>query len=320
MKKKVALLVATALLIAGLALMATTLFLVGFDFTKFETVTYTETTFDLVDGFTALDIRVDDADVQLLPTTDGSFKVVCNDRETLIYSATVTDGKLTVSYTDARTLADYIGFFFRPTLVTVYAPAGAYEALVINGSTGDVEIPSDFSFTSVSVAIGTGDISCRACATGEINLTTTTGDVDINGVTAGSITVNTTTGDVDGARISCADAISVGVTTGDVELCDLACRSLAVSGSSGDLSLVDVVAQQRMKIVRTTGDVELVRVDAEEIDIKTGTGDVSGTIRTAKHFDADASTGDVRIPENGTGGTCKIRTSTGDIFIRLSAV
>jgi hypothetical protein len=47
------------------------------------------------------------------------------------------------------------------------------------------------------------------------------------------------------------------------------------------------------------------------------TGDVSGSLRTDKIFNVQA-TGDVNVPKSGTGGLCDITTTTGDIHIRVS--
>ena len=61
----------------------------------------------------------------------------------------------------------------------------------------------------------------------------------------------------------------------------------------------------------------LERCDAAEIMINTDTGDVEGSLLSDKIFAAKSGTGDVEVPETGTGGRCIITTDTGDISITV---
>ena len=51
--------------------------------------------------------------------------------------------------------------------------------------------------------------------------------------------------------------------------------------------------------------------------IKTSTGDVEGTLLSEKIFSIHTSTGKVKVPNTNNGGTCEIKTSTGDIEIQI---
>ena len=70
-------------------------------------------------------------------------------------------------------------------------------------------------------------------------------------------------------------------------------------------------------LASSTGDVDLIDSDSDTFDIETSTGHVKGTILTTKIFDAKSDTGKVDVPLSGTGGLCKIRTSTGSIEIKI---
>ena len=62
---------------------------------------------------------------------------------------------------------------------------------------------------------------------------------------------------------------------------------------------------------------EFDKLDAENLEIETGTGDVRGTLLSSKIFMVKTSTGDIDVPETTTGGICKVKTSTGEVYIRI---
>ena len=106
-------------------------------------------------------------------------------------------------------------------------------------------------------------------------------------------------------------------TTGDVLLQGVRCADLTIDGTTGDVEMKDVIASGKITVKVTTGDVELEACDGGELFLKATTGDVEGTLLTPKTFEAKATTGKVDVPNPSTGGLCKIKTTTGDIQIRI---
>ena len=72
-----------------------------------------------------------------------------------------------------------------------------------------------------------------------------------------------------------------------------------------------------MDLKSGSGDIDFNSCDGINIVISTGSGDVTGSFRTAKTFDANSGSGDVRVPQDGNGGNCKIRCGSGDITIEI---
>ena len=130
-----------------------------------------------------------------------------------------------------------------------------------------------------------------------------------------ALAVTLSTGDVTVSGDFRFESIDIAVTTGDV-VCRASAERLKLAASTGDITLFDVTAGE-IALTTSTGDITVSGCDAERIELVTGTGDVEGTLLTPKIFDAQSRTGDVCLPENGNGGTCRIRTKTGDIDIRL---
>ena len=311
--------IAVALILIGAAITFTALCMANWDFRNFDNTTYETVTHEPAGDLQNISISSSDADVILRPAEDGTLRVVCHENVKVPHTVTLVDGTLTVKSVDNRAWYDHIqAFSFDTPKITVYLPDDAYGDLALQGSTGDVDIPSAFSFASITVQRSTGDVICRASSETGITISVSTGDILLMNATASEITLRTTTGDVGLSRVSCSGRVALDVDTGDVTATDLRCGSFSSEGTTGDAKLTRVIASQAMHLSRSTGDVALDACDAAEIDISVSTGDVHGTLLSPKIFSASADTGSVRVPQSGEGGSCTIHTTTGDIHISIS--
>ena len=283
----------------GLLLCGVGLAQMGFDFTKLNTEAYVENTYTVTDLFENICIDTDVADVRLLPTEGKECKIVCHETEKVTYAVTVENGTLRIELQDARKWYEHIGiFFFGERSLTVYLPQTELNSLQLTADTADVEVTKDFSFVSAQISTDTGDVSWYASTSKSLSISTDTGDVWVEMPEAGEVTLKTDTGHL---RVS-----------------SVRCQALHAQSSTGDISFTNVLVSGALTAKCSTGDVRFADTDAATIDVKTSTGDVTGTLRSAKQFDADSSTGDIHVPKTTTGGSCKIRTSTGDIRIQIS--
>lgn len=325
--------IAVVLILVGAVLFVSVLAEKDFDFTRLDNRVFETNTHVIDTAFTGIEIDASTADVTLLPSTDGTCRVVCFETEKETNLVEVKDGKLTVKRNDRRKWYDYIGIHFRTPSITVYLPETAYGAFTVHMSTGDVLISREFTFASIAVSGSTGDVSCYASAEGEISVALSTGDLRLEALRAGSIRAKVSTGSVKATQITCAGAfeartttgsimveqmtcagaVVANVSTGRVTLTGVTCASLASEGSTGNLSMTDVIATECFTVERDTGDVHMERCDAQDILIGTDTGNVKGILLSEKRFVASSSTGRVRVPEGTDGGRCEVRTSTGNI-------
>ncbi len=272
--------VAAALVALGLLIFAVVMTVYGWDFTKLSTMDYETNTYEIDEDFGRITIDVDMADIRFLPSEDGTCKVVCYELTDAKHTVEVAEGCLTVTSREDREWFDYIGIVAGSPKITVYLPEEKSVALSVAGSTGDVEISGGFSFESMEITLSTGDVAIR--------------------------------------DVTCRGELEITLSTGDTNVKNVACNSFASQGSTGDVILTNVIAKEKLFVRRSTGDVELDGVDAPEITIETSTGDIEGTLCSGKHFIADSDTGDVRVPKDSEGGTCRLNTSTGDIRVRVA--
>lgn len=313
---KVWLIIAALLVLIGCILFAVVMTTLKWDFKKLGTVKYETNTYEISEAFDGISINTDTADIVFAISNDGKCRVECYEDEDTKHSVSVENNMLVISV-NSKAWYDYIGFHFGSPKITVYLPKTQYDSLLIDESTGDVEIPKEFMFKDVDISLSTGDVDFCASASEMIKIKASTGDICVENISADSLDLLVSTGKITVSGVTCEGDVTVGVSTGKTYLSDIACKSVISSGSTGDISLENVIAAEKFSIERSTGDVKFVGSDADEIFVKTSTGDVTGSLLTDKVFNAQADTGDVDVPKTATGGRCEINTNTGDIEITV---
>lgn len=314
-KTKIWLLIATSLVLIGCILFAGVMSMLEWDFTKLSTTKYETNTYEVSDAFDGISIDTTTADIVFVLSDNGKCRVECHEEEKAKNSVTVEEGILNIKLVYER--AGYFGLNIGSPKITVYLPKTEYTSLLIDESTGDIEIPKDFSFNNVDISLSTGDVNFNASASEMIKIKTSTGDIRVENISAGTLDLSVSTGKVTVSSVTCEGDITVGVSTGKAYLTDIACKNVISSGSTGDISLDNVIAAKKFYIERSTGDVRFENSDATEIFVETGTGYVTGTLLTDKVFIIQTDTGNVDVPKNVDGGRCEIITNTGDIKITI---
>lgn len=309
--------ISLALILLGIILATLGLAVNGFNFRRFDMTKIDEKTFEVSAPFTSISVETGATDVRFAPSQTGAgASVVSHVDKKIQYSVEVVNGVLTVSRKDTRKWYDYIGIRFAKQYVTVYLPEGEYQNLTVTGTTGDVTVPSNFTFESVSVKMSTGDIRYSASAK-NVSLEVTTGDISFTG-SAESLSLKGSTGDYSIRRATVTDSITVNATTGDVEMENVTAQTVAISLRTGDVDLNQVVTAGETKITATTGDVELSYCDAGEYNVTTTTGDVEMSLLTPKIYNVTTNTGRKRVPQSvANAGFCNVTCRTGDIEIRV---
>lgn len=329
---KVILIVSATLVVLWALLLAVRLAAGGWRFLGYE-----ENTHEVNGAFEGISLKTITADVILLPAEDGVCRVVCREQEKVGHRVTVENGTLTIAAADERKWYDYITLFsVGKTQIKVYLPSADYASLVLEGDTGDVEIPKDFAFESIDISLSTGDVTNCATAesvriktsTGDVSseasaqrlfVRTSTGDISVQNAAMGALDLSVSTGRVTVSSVACTGSVSISVSTGKTHVTDVTCQSLVTTGDTGDITLENVIASETFSIKRSTGDVRFEACDAAELFVETDTGSVKGTLLTEKIFFAQTDTGKVNVPKSVSGGRCEIVTSTGSISMAIAS-
>ncbi len=314
---KVLHIIAISCIVVGLLLGVTALALEDFNMYLFDTNKYIEGSETLTADFAHIKIDTIEGHIRLIRTEEDTCRVEYKCREKVEYRIAVEDDTLVIKTDDQRKWYDHITFFsFLNSELTIYLPESHYASLRIETTTGKVEIPRDFDFDTATVEATTGHIDYAAYNSENVTLSVTTGNVTVRRCTLNQLSVESTTGDIIVNSVN-AGKMKLELTTGDIQVDNCVAGSLAIQSSTGDVELENTRVINEMKITATTGDVEFEHCDAGSILIETTTGDVEGSLLSPKIFIANTDTGDVRVPQTTTGGTCKITCTTGDIEITI---
>ena len=320
MKKttKIWLILASVLVVSGLALSMAVLEAVQWDFSALSTQPHEESSHEICEDFSSISIEGDTVDVFFVPAPDGACRVTCLKPATEKFTASVEGDTLVIETTDERAWYHNIGIFFGETAMTVYLPHTEYGALSIEGDSSDIVIPEEFFFESINIMTDTGDVKNYASAAQTIAVQTDTGDILMEKVSAAAVDCSVSTGDITLSQVAVEKDVQMDVTTGDVNADDVTCQSLISDGNTGDMLLKNVIARERFLIGRDTGYITFDGCDAAELSVTTDTGDIKGSLLTDKVFIIRTDTGDVDVPDTVSGGKCELTTDTGDISIKLA--
>ena len=286
-KNKVLFVTSVSFMLIGAIIFTGVMSVLKWDFTKLNTTKYENNVHVVDDQFKNLLINTNTADVVFLKSDDGTCKIECVEYLKEKHSVEVEEQTLKITITDNRKWYDHITFFsFVVPKIKVYLPQSQYGALSIAVSTGDVEIPNDFTFESIDIKGSTGCVKSKANATDYLNVKLSTGNVDIGDV------------DVRYTKYIKPKNVNITVTTGDVKL-----------WRTG--------AQEKLTVNCSTGNVWLCITEAPYVFVKTTTGNVEGNLYTAPKFITHTNTGSIKVPQAKTDDVFEITTNTGDIYFKV---
>ncbi len=315
--KKIWLIVGASLTLLGCIIFFGVIALLNFDFTNLSTNKYQTNLHEIDSDYKSISIISDTADIVFVASENGKALVECYEHENEKHSVTLNNDTLIIEAVNTKKWYENVGINFGSPKITVYIPSGEYDSLSIKESTGDINIPDDFKFEKIDIAVSTGDVALSSSATDTIKISSSTGDITISDVSAASLDLSATTGKISLSDIVSGDDVSLVVSTGKTVLTNVECKNLTSSGSTGDISLNSVIAMESFSITRSTGDVTFDGSNAEKILVKTDTGDVNGWLLSDKIFITKTDTGDINVPSSTTGGKCEVTTDTGDINLRI---
>lgn len=275
-------------------------------------------TYDLTDDFNKININTTISEIEFKTSEDANKKVVCQETEKDIHDVKVDDGELKIKYNNTRKWYERIfNFSFHKIKVTVYLPAGEYGDLAIDSDTGNIIIPEDYTFATLSTKVDTGNVKYDCKVKEDAIVTSSTGDITFTNLTAKNLTAKASTGKIKLNSVNVNEMVTIKTSTGNISLTDTTSKNMDIQASTGSVTLTRTIIQEHLKIKTSTGDVKFDRSDADTIEVKTSTGDVRGTLLTDKVFYAETDTGHINVPKSTTGGLCEIKTSTGDINVQI---
>lgn len=297
MKKKY-IITASSLLLLGALIFGGMMTMLKWNFKSLSTNKYETNVHEITEEFTDVTLIGDTANVTFVPAADNKTTVTCHEETYAKHAVAVKDGMLTVELQNEKKWYHYLSIGSAKAKITVALPLKEYGALQIAVKTGDVLIPESVSFTNTAVKTTTGNITLQGVSTGELELAVSTGKVMLERVSSGDTKIT--------------------VSTGNAHLTECKLQSLTTNGKTGDITMENVIVDGLLAVERSTGDVRFTACDAGTVSITTDTGNVTGSFLSDKIVYATTDTGKVDVPRSTEGGSCEIKTDTGNIKITVN--
>ena len=176
-----------------------------FNAQKYETVTH-----EIGSTFDQIAVDIDITDVTIATANEKQCRVECSEPEKMKHTAEVENGTLVIRSSDSRQWYEHLfSFASHSPKVVIYLPQSAYASLQIDTHTGDVTIPSGFTFDTLTVNNNTGDVECSASVTKTLTVKEDTGDISLSCPNAGELDITASTGDIDVTSAKVKGTVSV---------------------------------------------------------------------------------------------------------------
>ena len=141
-KKSILIIVSLISILIGGGLFVIGMSLNNWNFANLDNSKYVTNTYELEEDFINFDIDTDTADIELIESTENKIEIF--DKEEALYTVKVEENTLKVTLNNT---VNHINFFnFKTPKISIYLSNVNYELLDIKEDTGDIRIPTDFSF------------------------------------------------------------------------------------------------------------------------------------------------------------------------------
>ena len=260
--------------------------------------------------FSKFDFNLDTSDVEFISSTES--KVVCIESKRIKHDVKVENDTLSIKIEGKK---KWFQLFEPSKKVQIYIPASTYSTLNIKLSTGDISVPSGFSFSETKMELSTGKIQFKGDVETKLNFVQSTGDVKLENVHAGEIYLESSTGKKEISNVTVTGDVTLKSSTGDTIITKLNCKNLTLTASTGEVKASEAVMDGDLSVKVSTGDIKFANSDAQKINIQTSTGDVELSLLSSHDVEVETDTGDTDYPKHAEGPACDITTDTGDVKV-----
>ncbi len=304
--KRNTIIISTVLILVGVVLVFIGGSMIGFDFTRLNSVTFEKNNHLIYEDYDSIDISDLECDIiiKYRQNSKDTTLIEATESEGIVNTIEVVDGTLKIRRADNRKWYERFSFWWNDdSALVVYLPDTEYDSISISTASGDIEVPEKFEFGLADIKTVSGDIEYMASTHGRLNIKSTSGDIEC--IASGDeAVIKTTSGDIYATCLAADDA-SIESTSGDVKALSFSCKALNVKTTSGEIEFS----------VFSYGESDSQYADPM-IDIRTTSGDIKGVADCDLNYKVDTTSGEVYIPESvNSAPECIIKTTSGDIKV-----
>lgn len=296
--RKLLVIISSFLIIGGSFLFLAGFAMNNFDIMVLSTDTKIERKVEIFKEVNNIKIDEDTNDIKIIKSLTDEYKVNYGESKKNKYNIYIDDNNNLIIKRE-KTL-NFINLITQENPLIIEVPESFNKDLVIDTSTGNVEINIDNKINN-------------------FDLTFSTADVRVHNITCNDIVLNGSTGDAYISYVKVLNNTEIKLSTGEVEIINLETTSLKVDVNTNDIDLENITADT-INLETSTGDIIFNNLEFKKMYIQTSTGDVEGSLNhTINNYNitSHCNTGENNLPSKLDGGiyTLNVQVSTGDIEI-----
>lgn len=308
---KVLLIVATALVVAGVALAGTAFALAGGDFRNLSTdqrhweQCFYEVPADQVAALSAIEAS-DSEEIRVEGYDGDTIRIEYWENERRGMFIDQQDGTLLVNGDAGANGASWGVFVF-----SFSSEDHATRVLVPKSFGGDISVYGTDEGASVAGFERLGDVT----------VSSRSGSATANSLRVGSLAIESDNGLVQGNLVTADGVVSARASNGDISLGSILADELWTRNDNGSTSLADATAATLMSVSSQNGSIDLLRVDAPSVEASSANGSVELALPGKESdyaLDAAAENGTVYAPTFFTHDADRhvtVRTDNGSITV-----
>ena len=262
---------------------------------------FQEKTHTVTEPFTKLNIRTVNSSIEILPSSDGTCRIACDDNEKLYHDFSVTESpqgiQLNINQRDDWQWYEMLDGLYRvdELKLQVYLPEAEYDLLHANSASGDITIAPDFR--------------CRTVST-----YTAGGNTKITDLQTGHLTANTVSGDLILRNIEAAEDAFLESISGFMQIENLNATNVTTHSSSGSAALENV-SSDFLHTSSVSGDIRVFNGSFRDYSyFETGSGHIE--IVSSECGDQTTRTVSGNVSLQNVSGTClSISTNSGEVLV-----
>ena len=262
---------------------------------------FQEKTHTITEPFTKLNIQTISSSIEILPASDGTCRIVCDDNEKLYHSFSITESaqgvQLNINQHDDWQWYEMLYGLYRvdELKVQIYLPEAEYELLHANSASGDITVAPDFRFQTVDTYTSSGNTKLTDLHAGHLAVHSISGDLILRNLEmTEDAYIDSTSGFMQIENLK-ATNITTRSSSGGTALENISSNYLRATSVSGEIRVMGSSFCDTSFFETSSGNVEIVDSDCGEQTVEVISGNVTLQDVSGISLNARSSSGDISL-------------------------
>lgn len=318
--KKILLIAAVALILTGCITMgAAWASLSKMSAEEIAFMQYEEQTHTITEPFNDIIISTINSSIQILPSSDGSCRIVCDDNEKMFHQVSFQESEdgtvLHIAQRNEWKWYETLGglHWEEPPVLIVYLPQAEYEILDAVSGSGDITVAPDFRFGTLHLNSTSGNTALTGIEAEHLNVLSASGDILLRSVRVSEDAYLQNVSGFTRVENLTASELTSYASSGETVLENASAEYLNTSTVSGFIRVYDGNFSNTSYFETSSGDIEIVDSECGEQRIKTVSGKLSLQNITGISLTTETSSGSIGIFEAFYSHSALCNTVSGEI-------